>query len=185
MSAPPAAAAKGIRAGSLLVASISSALHALAFLRFTMNQGAYGLPAEWTRDYDLLLLVSLALVPVIHIFSSARVRITVVVIRIVVFVVLGLPFGGFLDIRYMLMFALLLDLNTCFAFPGSAALSAVVMACTAVFLAPLSAFSRTMPAPGSWTGPPFSQSAPRSPVSSSSFAAPPTGWTTRGGRPSP
>ena len=71
MSAPPAAAAKGIRAGSLLVASISSALHALAFLRFTMHQDAYGLPAEWTRDYDLLLLVSLALVPVIHIFSSA------------------------------------------------------------------------------------------------------------------
>ncbi len=148
MSAPPAAAAKGIRAGSLLVASISSALHALAFLRFTMNQGAYGLPAEWTRDYDLLLLLSLVLVPVIHVFASARVRITVVVIRIVVFVVLGLPFGGFLDIRYMLMFALLLDLNTCFAFPGNAALSAVVMACTAVFLAPLSAFSRAMPAPG-------------------------------------
>lgn len=113
-----------------------------------MHRDLYGLPAEWTRDYDLLLLVSLALVAVIHAFPSPRVRITVVVVRIVVFLVLGLPFGGFLDIRYMLMFSLLLDLNSCFSFPGNAALSAVVMASTTSFLLPVSAFSRVMPAPG-------------------------------------
>jgi signal transduction histidine kinase len=138
---------KGSPAGRLLVPAISCALHALAFLQFALHRDLYGLPADWTRDYTLLLLVSLLLVAVIYVFPSPRVRFTVVVVRIVVFFVLGLPFGGFLDIRYMLMFSLLLDLNSCFSFPANAVLSSVVMASTTAFLLPVSAFSRVMPAP--------------------------------------
>ncbi len=138
---------KDAAAGKVLVPSISAVLHVLAFLQFTLHPGVYGLPAEWTRDYNLLLLVSFLLIPVIHAFSSPRARITVSVIRIIIFVVLGFPFGGFLDIRYMLMFALLLDLNYRFSFPANVALSAIVMGITTTFLAPVSAFSRAMPAP--------------------------------------
>jgi signal transduction histidine kinase len=139
---------KGSPAGRLLVPAVSCVLHALAFLQFALHRDLYGLPADWTRDYTLLLLVSLLLAAVIHVLPSPRVRIAVVVVRTVVFFVLGLPFGGFLDIRYMLMFSLLLDLNSCFSFPANAVLSSVVMASTTAFLLPLSAFSRVMPAPG-------------------------------------
>ncbi len=119
----------------------------MAFLQFSLRREFYGLPAEWTRHCDLLLLASFLLIPVIHLFSSIRARIPAAVLRIVAFAVLGLPFGAFLDIRYMLMFSLLLDLNYGFSFPGNVALSGVVMACTVVFLAPLSAFSKARPSP--------------------------------------
>ncbi len=133
-------------AGKLLVASISASLHLMAFLQFNLRRQLYGLPAEWTRHYNLLLLASFLLIPVLHL-PSPRVRVPAAVVRLVAFAVLGLPFGAFLDIRYMLMFSLLLDLNYGFSFPGNVALSGVVMACTVVFLAPLSAFSMAMPSP--------------------------------------
>ena len=135
------------KAGRILVAVLSALLHALALLVFATRRPGYGLPPDWSRDYYLLLGISFFLSATIHLSRSLRARVAAGTVKIVVFMIVGIPFGGFLDIRYMLLFSLLLDLN--FRFPAGAAivLSAVVLAGSVVFLLPMSVFSMPMPAP--------------------------------------
>jgi signal transduction histidine kinase len=131
----------------LVAAAVSGALHLLALLQFFAHKDQYGLPPEWTRDFSLLLGLSLLLLVVIHGMPSLRVRVAAAVVKIVAFLIVGVPFGAFLDIRYILMFSLLLDMSFCFSPPADTILSSAVMAGSVVFLVPISAFSVSMASP--------------------------------------
>jgi signal transduction histidine kinase len=131
----------------LVAAAVSGALHLLALLQFFAHKDQYGLPPEWTRDFSLLLGLSLLLLVVIHGMPSLRVRVAAAVVKIVAFLIVGVPFGSFLDIRYILMFSLLLDMSFCFSPPADTILSSAVMAGSVVFLVPISAFSVSMASP--------------------------------------
>ena len=133
--------------GKLPAAAVSGALHLLALLQFFSHRGQYGLPTEWTRDFCLLVGLSFLLLVVIHIVPSLRARVAAAVVKIVAFLIVGVPFGAFLDIRYMLMFSLLLDASFGFAPPVATALSAAALGGSALFLVPMNAFSVPMASP--------------------------------------
>jgi len=135
------------RAGRITVAVLSALLHPLALLMFIARRQGYGLPPDWSRDFSLLLGVSFLLFLVIHLSPSLRARVAAAVLKIVVFVIVGIPFGGFLDIRYMLLFSLLLDVNFRFPSRAAVALSAAALAGSVIFLLPMSAFSTALRAP--------------------------------------
>jgi signal transduction histidine kinase len=133
--------------GKLLAAAVSGALHLLALLQFFAHRSQYGLPAEWTRDFCLLIGLSFLLLVVVHSVHSLRARVAAAVVKVVAFLIVGVPFGSFLDIRYMLMFSLLVDMSFGFTPPADIALSSAVLAGSIFFLLPMNAFSVSMPSP--------------------------------------
>ncbi|MBE3119666.1 MAG: hypothetical protein IMZ50_13050, partial [Candidatus Atribacteria bacterium] len=137
----------GIDARALTAASVSILLLVLAFLRFDVVGAAYNLPAEWGLQYRIMLAMSLALVVIVHFVPSRRIRVAACVLRILLFLLIGYPFGRFMDTRYIAFFSVAIDLSFSLAWPVNAALSIALLLSSAVFAVPLSIFSAIQPPP--------------------------------------
>ena len=133
-------------AGPAAVASVLLLL--LAFLRFSTDGASYNLPPDWAVQYRIMLAATAALAVAIYTVPLRRFRIIACGIRIVLFFVVGYPFGRFMDIRYLIFFSLAIDLNFALPWPLNIHMSAASLAGCVVYIFPLSVFSVVREAPG-------------------------------------
>lgn len=134
--------------GTLLSAAVSALLHLFALLQLAAPGRSDGLPPDWGTHFRVLIGLSLVLLAVMYAVPSRRARVAAGACRLVVFLLLGIPYGRLMDVRYLLLFALLVDVGLALEPPAGAVLSLSALVASAVFVAPLSVFSIRRPPPG-------------------------------------
>lgn len=68
-------------------------------------------------------------------------------LRTIIFCIIGIPFGSLLDVEYILLFSLLIDLNLIARYPINFILSAVILTVTLFLQMPMSIYSEPREAP--------------------------------------
>ncbi|NQT60335.1 MAG: hypothetical protein HQ557_15245 [Bacteroidetes bacterium] len=130
----------------LLILSLS--MHIIAFLHFNSGGGTYNLPVEWTVDFNLLISLSAVFMLVIYIFNKKRnVVLLFFIFRIILFLILGIPFGSLLDLEYILLFSLLIDINLFVKYPVNLIGSVTILTLSMFLQMPMSIYNITRAAP--------------------------------------
>lgn len=127
---------------------LSLVLHIIAFLHFRKGGAAYDLPDDWKIDFSVLLSLSCLFTLAIYAFYRKRnVLVLFFTLRTIIFCIIGIPFGSLLDVEYILLFSLLIDLNLIARYPINFILSAVILTVTLFLQMPMSIYSEPREAP--------------------------------------
>lgn len=128
---------------------LSLLLHLIAFLQFHDGSGTYNLPAEWTVDFNVLITLSSVFTVVIYVFYRKRSAILLFfIVRIILFFIIGIPFSSLLDVEYMLLFAILIDINLLTGYPSNLIISVIIMIISMFLQLPMSVYNIQRSAPG-------------------------------------
>ncbi len=106
---------------------MSFLLHVLALLHFFKGSAGFNLPEEWTLDFIILLSLSCITMIGMYLLEFPQLRLFFTVLRSIVFLLIGIPFGNFLDIEYILLFSIVMDYSFVFRSPVGGIISASIL----------------------------------------------------------
>jgi signal transduction histidine kinase len=123
-------------------------MHIIAYLHFNGNDRSFNLPLQWTVDFNLLLSLSAVFTLIIYAFHKNRtVLLLFFIFRIILFLIIGIPFGSLLDIEYILLFSFLIDMNLFAKYPLNLISSVVVLILSLFLQIPMSIYNIQREAP--------------------------------------
>ena len=132
---------KSLKLTRSLFFSISLILQAIAFIQFHYGGISYDLPGEWTRDFNVLIFLScLFTIAIYTLYMKRKAVLLFFILRSVVFFVIGVPFGNLLDVEYMLLFSLLVDVIFFSRFPANMILSLIILLISISLQLPMSIY---------------------------------------------
>jgi len=107
-----------------ILISLVHAYISLFLLYMAYRQGLktipYFLPAQWHRDFNILMSVSVFLSLLLLVISNRPARLLIIIIRFIAVILTGLPFGSSLTAETLLMAGLIIDI--CFSLSFNTAL---------------------------------------------------------------
>lgn len=133
---------------SILLPILTILIHVFAAVLFVTGRLDFRLPEDWGVDFAVLLSLSAVSAICMHAIGRNAIKWPATAIRLIVFFIIGVPFGDFLDIEYLLLFSLLLDLGYLFPTPAGIVLSVLAIGISSVLQLPMSIYSVPRPAPG-------------------------------------
>ena len=126
---------------------LSLLLHSFALLLFWRSSQSFALPPDWTLDFLVLISISAVTTIGMHIIERPVIRWPISIIRVICFYLIGIPFGDFLDIEYLLLFSILMDTGFLFHAPAGIVLSVVIVSGSMLLQLPMSIYAVQRPAP--------------------------------------
>ncbi len=116
---------------------ISILLHLLASIYYFNEKEKFSLPAEWTLNFTILLLLSFIGMLLMYSLKFKQLRLFLGALRGIAFLIIGIPFGDSLEIEYILLFSLIMDYTLLFVSPFGTIFSLLILALSAVFQFPM------------------------------------------------
>jgi len=132
---------KSLKITKSLFLIISLLLHTIAYIQFHYGGEFYDLPPRWTTDFDILFFLSCSFTLIIYIFNKKKnVILLFFILRTITFFIIGIPFGNLLDVEYMLLFSLLVDVIFFTPYPVNLVLSLIILTVSVLLQMPMSIY---------------------------------------------